>query len=409
MLSDADDAHYEPSVRLVDIEKNDSQCGFHLTRGKWDPYPWVSSVDDDSAAATAGVRPGDCLLEVNGEDVIGQRISEVARIVRANPDQVSLLLWNAGVDPDCSPEALCCGPLPKNLQRLSACMRTILTFLECPICLDTISPPTYQCDNGHLICIRCRTKSERCPICRLRLGRGRSLLSDQVYNAVIDAFDLRKDAERTRSAKIQQIFKQKKKKGNVPDIKITQSHTNKFLAKIIGKASKEKAENMARMGTDSGLGNRPASYHGSFEFLGRNEEATSSSLSNSLNNIKASVSQEETTLYHCPFDINCTTLIKGWNVEEPDGLAYLQDTLIWVWHLGNRVSSREHEIKVEIKNVDGDTLLSVRSSVFSLGSIGSQEIIEHRKGVFLSSKTLQSLGCSSKKLTLNITLLKCDN
>lgn len=96
--------HYSPSVRLVEIEKNDATCGFHLTRGKWDPYPWVSSVDDGSVAADAGMKPGDCLLEVNGEDVIGHRISEVAEIVKSKPDQVSLLLWNAGIDPHCTPE-----------------------------------------------------------------------------------------------------------------------------------------------------------------------------------------------------------------------------------------------------------------------------------------------------------------
>lgn len=105
MLPDSDvEDHYNPSVRLIEIEKNGAACGFHLTRGKWDPYPWVSSVDEGSVAAAAGMKPGDCLLEVNGEDIIGHRISEVAEIVKSKPDQASLLLWNAGVDPHCTPE-----------------------------------------------------------------------------------------------------------------------------------------------------------------------------------------------------------------------------------------------------------------------------------------------------------------
>jgi hypothetical protein len=35
--------HYCPSVRIVHVAKTENgACGFHLTRSKWDPYPWVS-------------------------------------------------------------------------------------------------------------------------------------------------------------------------------------------------------------------------------------------------------------------------------------------------------------------------------------------------------------------------------
>lgn len=135
-------------------------------------------------------------------------------------------------------QALCCGPMPKNLQRLSACMSTILAFLECPVCLDTIPPPTYQCDNGHIICMKCRTKTEKCPICRLRLNRGRSLISDQVYNAVAQAFDLKKDLkEGQTSAKFQQIFKLPTKNKKVPDIKVTPA--NRLLSRVLGISSSD--------------------------------------------------------------------------------------------------------------------------------------------------------------------------
>ncbi|XP_023309876.1 uncharacterized protein LOC108916208 [Anoplophora glabripennis] len=519
MLPDSDvEDHYNPSVRLVEIERNGSTCGFHLTRGKWDPYPWVSGVDDGSVAAAAGMKPGDCLLEVNGEDIIGHRISEVAEIVRSKPDQVSLLLWNAGIDPQCTPEALCCGPLPNNLQRLSACMSTILAFLECPVCLDTISPPTYQCDNGHLICIRCRTRSERCPVCRLRLSRARSLLSDQVYNALIDTFNLREEADETRAAKIQKIFKSNKK-GNVPDIKITHSHTNKFLAKIIGKSSsvdnltsnkflspnistdenyfnsshlktkslstneifQSASPGVSRSGSISRLSRRErtdqniisinnsnfnvetsASCHGSLESLDTKSHTPQPKAYNSLGYLK-NLPQDEGILFYCPFSNSCTKLVKGNNIFEhfqlnhsdngpliqyfspkfeicskkleeendicyavttegnlfflkvnshksDDTSMYLQDILIWVWYLGNKMSAKDYEFKVEIKSGDSDdVLLSVRSSVFSLGSVTLQEIIELKRGVFLSSKTLQALEFQSKKLTLDIHILKCDS
>lgn len=106
MLTDTsgDLEHYNPTVRTLEIEKQPSgNCGFDLTRSKWDPYPWVSSVECESAAHRAGLKAGDCVLEVNGEDVIGQKISDIARLVKEN-SHVSLLLWNVGTDPLCSPE-----------------------------------------------------------------------------------------------------------------------------------------------------------------------------------------------------------------------------------------------------------------------------------------------------------------
>lgn len=37
------DDHYNPSVRILHIPKQtNGSCGFHLSRSKWDPYPWVS-------------------------------------------------------------------------------------------------------------------------------------------------------------------------------------------------------------------------------------------------------------------------------------------------------------------------------------------------------------------------------
>lgn len=37
--------HYNPSVREINIPKlPNGSCGFHLSRSKWDPYPWVLVV-----------------------------------------------------------------------------------------------------------------------------------------------------------------------------------------------------------------------------------------------------------------------------------------------------------------------------------------------------------------------------
>lgn len=31
-------------------------CGFHLTKSKWDPYPWIGYVENNSPADLAGLR-----------------------------------------------------------------------------------------------------------------------------------------------------------------------------------------------------------------------------------------------------------------------------------------------------------------------------------------------------------------
>ncbi|XP_049279755.1 uncharacterized protein LOC125762062 [Anopheles funestus] len=246
--------HYDPSVRILHIPKQtDGSCGFHLTRSKWDPYPWVSGVDADSPAEVTGLKVGDCVLEVNNEDVLGMRIAEVAGMVRSKADIVTLLLWSTGMEPACNPESLCCGPMPINLERLTASMQTIVAALECPVCFDTIPPPVFQCQNGHLVCSRCRVRAERCAICRERYTIGRSLLAEQVYQSITEAFNLREGTdgklrERLFGARCTRQPKRatscdRKKSPYGSDSHLgsmgrpIHSHTHKFLARIMGKAS----------------------------------------------------------------------------------------------------------------------------------------------------------------------------
>ncbi|XP_053673809.1 uncharacterized protein LOC128724066 [Anopheles nili] len=248
--------HYDPSVRILHIpKKTDGSCGFHLTRSKWDPYPWVSGVDADSPAEVTGLKVGDCVLEVNNEDVLGMRIAEVAGLVRSKTDIVTLLLWSTGMEPACNPESLCCGPMPINLERLTASLQTIVAALECPVCFDTIPPPVFQCQNGHLVCARCRVRADRCAICRERYTVGRSLLAEQVYRSITEAFNLREGSDgrlrerlfgarctRTPSARGGAAGERRKSPyGSDSHLSGTgrplHSHTHKFLARIMGKAS----------------------------------------------------------------------------------------------------------------------------------------------------------------------------
>lgn len=68
IMNGLENDHYSPSVRNVYVSKpveSTTGFGFHLSRSKWDPYPYISRVDKDSFAAHAGLREGDCVLEVS--------------------------------------------------------------------------------------------------------------------------------------------------------------------------------------------------------------------------------------------------------------------------------------------------------------------------------------------------------
>ncbi|XP_026676837.1 uncharacterized protein LOC103505800 [Diaphorina citri] len=201
---DTKEEEFHPSLRLCHVERPCSgSCGFHLSRTQWDPYPWVSGVEAGSAAEAAGLVMGDCVLEVNGEDVLGQRIGEVAVKVKAKEGYVKLLLWNAGAAEAGNHSGVSSqGPTPLSLQRLAVCLQSVIQLLECPVCLENISPPVTQCYNGHLICSHCRSRSEKCPICRVTLGnKGRCLLADKLHTLLTNTFT------KTKPSKLKTICK----------------------------------------------------------------------------------------------------------------------------------------------------------------------------------------------------------
>ncbi|XP_037819259.1 uncharacterized protein LOC119608801 [Lucilia sericata] len=198
-----DDDHYESSVRFIKIVKSpNGACGFHLTRTKWDPYPWVSAVDNFTPAAKSDLKAGDCVLEVNGCDVLGLRITEIAKLVKSSQHQVTLLLWSTNCNTKCDEESLCAAPMPRSLQRLSLVVQTVLSLIECPVCLDTITPPAMQCQNGHLLCVNCRIRAEKCPVCRDRYYPRPALIAEQIQSAITSAFNLCRNEDKVR----QKIF-----------------------------------------------------------------------------------------------------------------------------------------------------------------------------------------------------------
>lgn len=74
---------------------------------------------------------------------------------------------------------------PQSLSRFANCLQGIAGLLECPICLEVIRPPSWQCNHGHLICSGCRSRTTKCPICREVLGRGRCIVADKLFHYLV--------------------------------------------------------------------------------------------------------------------------------------------------------------------------------------------------------------------------------
>ncbi|XP_032595842.1 uncharacterized protein LOC6568015 isoform X2 [Drosophila grimshawi] len=160
--------YQKSSVRLLKIPRaapKIEEYGFRLTRSKWDPYPWV-----------------------NGIDIIGLQIVEIAQIVKSQRDEVTFLCWNSECKFDCDENSICCVPMPITLKRLVIIVDSILKVIECPVCNVTITPPVLQCQNGHLLCLDCRIRTESCPICRGFFTPIRSSVAEDIYSIIVLAF-----------------------------------------------------------------------------------------------------------------------------------------------------------------------------------------------------------------------------
>lgn len=70
--------------------------------------------------------------------------------------------------------------LPKDLDQ------GLILELECPVCMEHMTPPITMCENGHSICSNCKPKLNNCPSCKKSFLNIRNLalesLSRQVTN-----------------------------------------------------------------------------------------------------------------------------------------------------------------------------------------------------------------------------------
>ncbi|XP_062263247.1 Na(+)/H(+) exchange regulatory cofactor NHE-RF1 isoform X1 [Platichthys flesus] len=82
--------------RLCALEKGDNGYGFHLHGEKGKTGQFIRLVESDSPAETSGLRAGDRLVFVNGEDVETESHQQVVSRIRATPGRLELVV----VDPD---------------------------------------------------------------------------------------------------------------------------------------------------------------------------------------------------------------------------------------------------------------------------------------------------------------------
>ena len=79
------------------------------------------------------------------------------------------------------------------------------TDLECPVCLEQLRPPIFQCVNGHLVCQKClvriETSTRKCPTCRMAFtDRIRSLQADRRAEELTDTRSQSKHETASRSS-----------------------------------------------------------------------------------------------------------------------------------------------------------------------------------------------------------------
>lgn len=118
--------------------------------------------------------------------VFRPRLQQLPRLLKSQLVSKQLSLLYSSEDSSLTilfcPQCAGSGPTPLSLQRLASCLQSVVSLLECPVCLETIPPPAFQCCNGHTLCSGCRSLTDRCPVCRVALGpRGRCLLADKLH------------------------------------------------------------------------------------------------------------------------------------------------------------------------------------------------------------------------------------
>nr|XP_019938445.1 PREDICTED: Na(+)/H(+) exchange regulatory cofactor NHE-RF1 [Paralichthys olivaceus] len=89
------DEKSELRPRLCHMKKAANGYGFNLHSEKTKPGQFIRAVDKDSPAESAGLRPRDKIIQVNGVSVVGMQHSEVVGAIKAGGEQTQLLVVDA--------------------------------------------------------------------------------------------------------------------------------------------------------------------------------------------------------------------------------------------------------------------------------------------------------------------------
>uniref|UniRef100_A0A8C7XAS1 Na(+)/H(+) exchange regulatory cofactor NHE-RF n=1 Tax=Oryzias sinensis TaxID=183150 RepID=A0A8C7XAS1_9TELE len=84
--------------RLCHLLRGEEGYGFNLHSDKKKTGQFVRTVDPNSPAERAGVRPGDKIVEVNGVNIGGLRHSEVVELIKSRGHEVRLLVVDQETD-----------------------------------------------------------------------------------------------------------------------------------------------------------------------------------------------------------------------------------------------------------------------------------------------------------------------
>ncbi|EFN89922.1 Probable E3 ubiquitin-protein ligase sina-like CG13030 [Harpegnathos saltator] len=262
------------SLKMQKINRSsNNSLGFHLTKSKWDPFPWISYVENDSPADLAGLRTGDCLLSVDDVDLLGLKIAEIAVLIRKEDEShINIDVWRCPQEAQDDVGLALQGPLPDVARNLVSALSGMIRALECPICLETATPPISQCVYGHILCVVCRPKMTRCPVCRVRLHHGRCLLADNLHRVLRDTYfdannsqtvDKNNDTSDRYSLHEQLFGKIKKQEDTLVATKSNRSvaKPRQFLLTRLLLGNREKAASADNLTRTSGIREEAASVH----------------------------------------------------------------------------------------------------------------------------------------------------
>lgn len=54
----------DSNLKLISLECGPKGLGIRLSKSTWDPYPFISHVEDESTASQQQLQIGDCILKV---------------------------------------------------------------------------------------------------------------------------------------------------------------------------------------------------------------------------------------------------------------------------------------------------------------------------------------------------------